>query len=205
MLRIQQFDDQAKGVMAGAYRVSQRFAHSMVDSPHLVVALLEQTGSAIPLILERLPVDRDVLSARLDALLRARPVNTSRANPQQVFIAPSAKAALDRAAAEAQSFQEAMVAPEHLLLALLREQARRSPECWRNSASPMIAFGRSSNPCVTRRHLLKIDHISRRKRNFCRARRVQLSTRQFYVGTYRDTSGIPHTLQTNILRAWDIL
>ena len=122
MLRIQQFDDQAKGVMAGAYHVSQRFAHSMVDSPHLVMALLEQTGSAIPLILERLSVDRDALSARLDALLRAKPASASRMNPQQVFIAPSAKAALDRAAAEAQSFQEAMVAPEHLLLALLREQ-----------------------------------------------------------------------------------
>lgn len=121
MLNVQQFDEQAKAVLAGAYFVAQRYAHPSVDRPHFFVTLLEQTGSRVPVILERLSVDSAALSARLDDMLRARTVNDSRTNRQQVFIAPAATAALRHVAAEAGQFETEVVTPEHLLLALLRE------------------------------------------------------------------------------------
>lgn len=121
MLNVQQFDEQAKAVLAGAYFVAQRYAHPSVDCPHFFLTLIEQTGSRVPVILDRLSVDSAALSARLDEMLRAHPVSDSRANRQQVFIAPAATAALRHVATEAEQLETEVVAPEHLLLALLRE------------------------------------------------------------------------------------
>lgn len=120
MLNVQQFDEQAKGVLAGAYHVARRFAHGMVDSAHLFMALLEQPDSRVQIIMERLAVDRAALAARLDAVLRDQPPAGQPTALQQVFIAPAASAAIRHAVEETTPLQSATVAPEHLLLALLR-------------------------------------------------------------------------------------
>lgn len=120
MLNAQQFDEQAKGVLAGAYHVARRFAHGTVGSAHLFTALLEQPDSRVPLILDRLAVDRAALAARLDAVLRDQPAAGQPTALQQVFIAPAASAAIRLVSEEAAQLQSATVAPEHLLLALLR-------------------------------------------------------------------------------------
>ncbi|MCC6803707.1 MAG: hypothetical protein IT319_12560 [Anaerolineae bacterium] len=120
MLNVQQFDEQAKGVLTGAYHVARRFAHGTVGSVHLFTALLEQPDSRVPLILDRLAIDRAALAARLDAILRDQPTAGQPTALQQVFIAPAASAAIRRAIEETAPLQSATVAPEHLLLALLR-------------------------------------------------------------------------------------
>ena len=122
MLNVHQFDDQAKAVLAGAYQVSQQFSHGMVESTHFCMALLQQTESIIPVLLDRLGVDSAALAARLDELLRAGPAAQNPGDGQRVYVSPSAKWVLSRIAEEAQQFQEATIMPEHLLLALLREQ-----------------------------------------------------------------------------------
>lgn len=125
MMLFNRLHDDTKPVLANAYRAAQARSHDRVTSEHLLLALLE--NSVCVQALNRLSVNVETLRTRLDAIFvtgSADEVQIRGAAQYsiQVFVTPRMKRILDLATEEAGSFGDPFISPEHLLLALLREQ-----------------------------------------------------------------------------------
>src|SRR5438105_2103503 len=73
MMRFDRFTERAQDAAARAYEILQRFGHSQVDTEHILLALIEQPEGLVSGIIEKLGVDPNVLSGKLDDVLRASP------------------------------------------------------------------------------------------------------------------------------------
>jgi ATP-dependent Clp protease ATP-binding subunit ClpB len=90
-------------------------SHSLIESTHLLAALLEQPeGSTIP-VLQKLGVPVDALRQSVDAALGTLPKVSGGA---QVQMAQSVAQALEAAFKEADALKDEYVSTEHLLLAM---------------------------------------------------------------------------------------
>ncbi|OQY84474.1 MAG: Clp protease, partial [Anaerolineae bacterium UTCFX3] len=73
MMRFDRFTERAQEAAQRAAEIIQRYGHNQIDTEHILLALIEQPGGAIPQILEKLNVNPEALVERLDATLRASP------------------------------------------------------------------------------------------------------------------------------------
>jgi ATP-dependent Clp protease ATP-binding subunit ClpB len=103
-----------------AQRIAQGYSHQEVDGEHLLLALIGQSDSLIPSLLEKIGVPPAKLRPDLERELtrRHKVQGTSSAD---LFLSPSLKKALDAAQAEASKLKDDYISAEHLLLGLLDE------------------------------------------------------------------------------------
>jgi ATP-dependent Clp protease ATP-binding subunit ClpC len=73
MMRFDQFTERAQDAAMRAWEIVQRYGHSVVDTEHLMLALVEQPEGMIPEILSQLGVDLGVIEHRLDEELKRTP------------------------------------------------------------------------------------------------------------------------------------
>jgi len=101
-----------------AQRIAQGFSHQEVDGEHLMLALIGQTDSLIPDLLEKVGVPESQLKPDLERELarRHRVQGTASAD---LFLSADLKKALDAAEAEAKGLKDDYISTEHLLLGLL--------------------------------------------------------------------------------------
>ena len=98
-----------------SHEIAADRSHNLVESVHLLAALLElEEGSTVP-ILEKLGASIEQIRARLEASLDALPRVTGQA---QVQLAPSAAQALEDALRQAESLKDEYVSTEHILLSI---------------------------------------------------------------------------------------
>jgi ATP-dependent Clp protease ATP-binding subunit ClpC len=120
MMRFDRFTERAQDAAQRAAEIIQRYGHNQIDVEHLLLALLEQPDGVIPQILERLSVNVDVLSQRLDAILRNSPkANIYGGGTGQIFITPHVKRVIDLANEEANRLKDEYISTEHVFLAIL--------------------------------------------------------------------------------------
>jgi ATP-dependent Clp protease ATP-binding subunit ClpB len=101
-----------------AQRIAQGFSHQQVDGEHLMLALINQTESLIPDLLEKIGVPAAKLRPDLEQeLARRHKVQGS----SDVFMSQTLKKALDAAQSEAGKLKDDYISTEHLLLGLLDE------------------------------------------------------------------------------------
>ncbi|HJS18074.1 MAG TPA: AAA family ATPase, partial [Anaerolineales bacterium] len=82
-----------------------------------------QPGGVIPQILEKLSVNPEALTERLDATLRASPkANIFGGGAGQIFITPRVKRIIDLANEEANRLKDEYISTEHIFLAILTER-----------------------------------------------------------------------------------
>ncbi len=123
MMRFDRFTERAQDAAARAYEILQRYSHNQVDTEHILLALLEQPDGVIPLILEKLSVDIELIKRRLDDVLRASPkVAIYGGGTGQVFITPRVKRIIDLANEEANRLKDEYISTEHIFLAILSER-----------------------------------------------------------------------------------
>jgi ATP-dependent Clp protease ATP-binding subunit ClpC len=123
MIRFERFTERAQDAATRAYEILQRYGHNQVDTEHLLLSLLEQSGGAIPQIMEILGVDVSVLRSRLDDMLHASPkAAIYGGGAGQVFITPRVKRVIDLANEEANRLRDEYISTEHMLLAILTER-----------------------------------------------------------------------------------
>src|SRR6516225_4887459 len=103
-----------------AQRIAQSYSHQEVDGEHLMLALLSQTDSLIPELLEKIGVPAAKLKPDLEREL-ARRHKVQGTSSADVFLSPSLKKALDAAQSEAGKLKDDYISTEHLLLGLLDE------------------------------------------------------------------------------------
>ena len=108
----------AQEALQGAQQVAHRRSNQEVDAEHLLDALLAQTDSLIPPLLEKLGVPVSRLVGDIEAEL-ARKVKVHGVPSTDVFLSQAMKRVLDAAAAEASKLRDEYISTEHLLLGML--------------------------------------------------------------------------------------
>ncbi len=123
MLSFDRFTEQAQSAAARAYETLLHYGHGLMESEHLLLALLEEPEGSVPQLLEKLSVDQPQLKQRLNDLLAAMPVpETVQRGPEgQVHISVGVFQALELANEEAQQAPAELISTKHLLLGLLAE------------------------------------------------------------------------------------
>src|SRR6266496_6312383 len=101
-----------------AQRIAQGFSHQEVDGEHLLLAMIGQTDSLIPDLLERIGVPPAKLKPDLEREL-ARRHKVQGISGTDLFLSASLKKVLDAALTEAGKLQDEYISTEHLLLGLL--------------------------------------------------------------------------------------
>jgi ATP-dependent Clp protease ATP-binding subunit ClpC len=123
MMRFDRFTERAQEAAQRAAEIIQRYGHNQIDTEHILLALIEQPGGVIPQILEKLSVNAEALTERLDATLRASPkANIFGGGAGQIFITPRVKRIIDLANEEANRLKDEYISTEHIFLAILTER-----------------------------------------------------------------------------------
>src|SRR4051794_36217298 len=94
-----------------AQRVAQGYSHQQIDGEHLMLAMIGQTDSLIPDLLEKIGVPGAKLKPELEREL-ARRHKVQGAG--EVFLSANLKKALDAAQTEATKLKDDYVSTEHL-------------------------------------------------------------------------------------------
>src|SRR5213075_74953 len=103
-----------------AHRIAQGFSHQEVDGEHLLLAMIGQTDSLIPDLLEKIGVPAAKLKPDLEREL-ARRHKVQGISSTDLFLSSNMKKVLDAAQAEAEKLKDDYISREHLLLGLLDE------------------------------------------------------------------------------------
>ncbi len=124
MMRFDRFTERAQEAAQRAAEIIQRYGHNQIDTEHILLALIEQPQGVIPQILEYLKVDANILTERLDYILRTSPkANIFGGGAGQIFITPRVKRIIDLANEEANRLKDEYISTEHIFLAILSERS----------------------------------------------------------------------------------
>ena len=124
MYQLDQFTEKAQEAAMRTHEIIQRFGHSMADTEHMLLALLEQTDGAVPMLLESMGVDPAEMRSDLEKILRALPQAPSFYAPfsfAQFYMTPRLKRVMDLAKEEARRMGDQYVSTEHIFLAIASE------------------------------------------------------------------------------------
>src|SRR3970040_1521749 len=123
MMRFDRFTERAQDAAQRAAEIIQRYGHNQIDTEHILLALIEQPQGVITQILERLNIDIEALTDRIDQQLRASPkANIYGGGAGQIFITPRVKRVVDMANEEANRLNDEYISTEHIFLAILSER-----------------------------------------------------------------------------------
>src|SRR3972149_5936695 len=165
MMRFDRFTERAQDAAQRAAEIIQRYGHNQIDTEHILLALIEQPQGVIPQILEKLNIDLDGLTDRIDQQLRASPkANIYGGGAGQIFITPRVKRVVDMANEEANRLNDEYISTEHLFLAILSE---RNTAISRLLAEEGITKEGKLDPVIGRdQEILRVIQIlSRRTKN----------------------------------------
>jgi ATP-dependent Clp protease ATP-binding subunit ClpC len=114
------FTDGARRVLAEGNKEAQRLGHASVESEHILLALVTEKAGVAVGMLRSLGTDLEKIRQRLTTSLNS---GAPGVGADRVRYAPRATLLLEHAAAEAKDFGDPYVGTEHLLLAMLHEEA----------------------------------------------------------------------------------
>ncbi len=117
-MQLEKLTIKSQEALQEAQRIAQGFSHQQIDGEHLMIALIGQTDSLIPDLLEKIGVPTEQLKPDLERELARR--HTVQGTGE-VFMSPVLKKALDSAQAEAEKLKDDYISTEHLLLGLIDE------------------------------------------------------------------------------------
>ncbi|MCI0378402.1 MAG: hypothetical protein L0215_12405 [Gemmataceae bacterium] len=153
--KFDQFTGQARKAMQRAYQEAQRWQHDYLGTGHLLAGVLREGGLELADLLRGRGLDRDQLLGEVERLLEASPEGQALA---QLPLTPSCKKSLEWARAEARAQNGARVAPNHLLLGLLRLEDAEAVHLFHSlgvSIEALTAELRRLPPAADRDHMVR--------------------------------------------------
>ena len=117
VLKSDDFTEAAQEVLGKSQEIVRRYKHSQWDVEHILMALLELEKGVPSDILGKLDISASDMRARLDGLLEQGPKVAYESS--QIYVAPRAARALERAKAEAERLNDEFIGTEHLLVAMV--------------------------------------------------------------------------------------
>ncbi len=119
-MNMDRFTTKAQQALQDAQRLAHGYEHQELDGEHVLLALVEQGESLVPLVLQKLGVALPALKADLEKELTRRH-KVQGTSSTDVYLGQNLKKALDAAEAEARKLKDEFVSAEHLLLGLVAE------------------------------------------------------------------------------------
>ena len=119
VLKPDNFTEQAQEILGKSQEAVRRYRHSQWDVEHVLMALLEQEEGVPAEILRRLEVPIPQMRDRLQELLEQGPKVAYEST--QIYVAPRAAGALERAKEEADRLKDDFIGTEHLFIAVIQE------------------------------------------------------------------------------------
>lgn len=118
----EKFTDRSRRVTVLAQEEARLAGHDYIGTEHILLALLTEAGSVAADALGRLGVTRDTAHAAVYAVTPPNPL--ADALPGHLPFTPACKETLTAANRESLQLGHNYIAPEHLLLALIRAQSK---------------------------------------------------------------------------------
>ncbi|MBI3852678.1 MAG: ATP-dependent chaperone ClpB [Verrucomicrobia bacterium] len=119
-MKMDKFTTKAQEALQAAQDLAHERSHQELDDEHLLLALVQQSDSLIPSLLQKLGVAIPKITADLERELGRR-VKVQGTSSADLFLSAALKRVLDSAAAEAAKLKDDYISTEHLLLGLLNE------------------------------------------------------------------------------------
>ena len=119
VLKPDNFTEHAQEILGKSQEIVRRYRHSQWDVEHILMALLEQEEGVPAEILRKLGVPVSAIRSRLQELLEQGPKVAYESS--QIYVAPRAAQALERAKVEADRLKDDYIGTEHLLVAVVQE------------------------------------------------------------------------------------
>lgn len=104
-----------------AARIAEKLGHNQIDVEHLLSALLQQEDGIVPHLLSRIGVSIGVLGQELERALERKP--RAYGETMQASMSPKLARLLRQAEKETDKLKDEYISVEHLLLAMLSENA----------------------------------------------------------------------------------
>ena len=73
MMRFDRFTEKAQEAAMRAYEILQQYKHTQVDTEHVFLALLQQSGGAVPQIMKQLEAPVEEMQQKLERVLESMP------------------------------------------------------------------------------------------------------------------------------------
>src|SRR5919201_5565493 len=115
--------EKAQEAIAAAQRLAESRKNTQLEPEHVLYALATQEGGVVPALLEKLGIQPSLLKQRLEGALNAF---ARAATPgQPVYASTRFRRVLEAAQQEAERLKDEFVSTEHLLLAMVDDEAGR--------------------------------------------------------------------------------
>jgi ATP-dependent Clp protease ATP-binding subunit ClpA len=122
MNRFDLFTDSAQDAAMRALEIMRRYGHSLVETEHLLLALIEQDGGTVPELLRMLDVDPATIVQQLNRELPRLKLPSLVGNKaDQAYITERLKRVIDKSNQEAARLKNDHISTEHLFLGMAHE------------------------------------------------------------------------------------
>ncbi|KAB8142603.1 AAA domain-containing protein [Chloroflexia bacterium SDU3-3] len=122
-MRLDRFTEKAQEAFQEAQAIMHEQHHTQLDVEHIFLAMLRQTDGLARRALEKLNVDPDMVTQRVERELEKSPkVYGQYGYGNQVYITPRTQRLVKRAEEEATRLSDQYVGTEHLLIAIVGER-----------------------------------------------------------------------------------
>jgi ATP-dependent Clp protease ATP-binding subunit ClpB len=116
--------EKAQEAIATAQRLAESRRHTQLEPEHLLYALASQEGGVVPAVLDKMGIPPSQVTRLLDQRLSGFARATTPG--QQVYASSPFRAVLDAAQQEAERLKDDFISTEHLLLAMIDDEAGRT-------------------------------------------------------------------------------
>src|SRR5205814_1470448 len=117
-MQLERLTTKSQEALKEAQQIARGYSHQEVDGEHLLLAMIGQTDSLIPDLLEKIGVPGSTLKPELEREL-ARRHKVQGVSSSDVFFSANLKKVFDAAESEAGKLKDEYISTEHLLLGLL--------------------------------------------------------------------------------------
>ena len=118
---LNRFTERAQEALLQAQSLAGEYSHGQIEGEHLLLALLRQADGVVPVILQGLGLQVDMLAQQVEGELSRR--SKVYGGTAQVGLSRELQQTLERAATLSQEMRDDFCSTEHLLLALTEERA----------------------------------------------------------------------------------
>jgi len=123
MVPFDKFSERAQDVANRAAEIIQRYGHNLIETEHIMLALVEQPDGMVTQILDLLNIDVTKLTEKVDKILRTTPkANIWGGNSGPIFMTNRVRTMVDVANNEANRMGDEYISTEHMFLAILAER-----------------------------------------------------------------------------------
>ena len=117
------FTNKAQDAILSAQTLAQDRGQQQIDALHLLFALLNQEGSVVLTVLQKMGVDVDAMKKRTDTQINRISGAAASATFGQFYLTQDMAKVLDRARQESMHMNDEFISVEHLFLALLDQKS----------------------------------------------------------------------------------